>query len=113
MGGFLAICNFVFSSSISNLVLSIFFSFIFFHLQALGRAQIRLTVLKIFENSTEGNVASTFRKHLDSLSSNSIKFVFPYLSRCSAVIHNNIAAVATLIFLRAREGGAGGWIFGT
>ena len=49
--------------------------------------------------------ASTFRKHLDSLSSNSIKFVFPYLSRCSAVIHNNIAAVATLIFLRAREGG--------
>ena len=46
--------------------------------------------------------ASTFRKHLDSLPSNSIKFVFPYLSRCSAVIHNNIAAVATLIFLRAR-----------
>ena len=48
--------------------------------------------------------ASTFRKHLDSLPSNSIKFVFPYLSRCSAVIHNNIAAVATLIFLRARGG---------
>ena len=49
--------------------------------------------------------ASTFRKHLDSLPSNYIKFVFPYLSRCSAVIHNKIAAVATLIFLRARGGG--------
>ena len=51
--------------------------------------------------------ASTFRKHLDSLPSNYIKFVFPYLSRCSAVIHNNLAAVATLIFLRARGGGGG------
>ena len=30
MGGFLAICNFVFSSSISNLVLSIYF-FIFYY----------------------------------------------------------------------------------
>ena len=63
MGGFLAICNFVFSSSILNLVLSIFFfSFIFFYLQVLGRAQIRLTVQKIFENSTEGNVTNLTRK---------------------------------------------------
>ena len=65
MGGFLAICNFVFSSSISNLVLSIYF-FIFYHfffyLQAPGRAQIRLTVHQIFENSTEGNVTNLTRK---------------------------------------------------
>ena len=44
-------------------------------------------------------VSSTFRRHLDSLPSNSIKFVFPYLSRCSAVIQNDIATVATLSFL--------------
>ena len=65
MGGFLTICNFVCSSSISNLVLSIYFFIFylfFFYLQAPGRAQIRLTVQQIFENSTEGNVTNLTRK---------------------------------------------------
>ena len=38
MGGFLAICNFVFSSSISNLVLSIYF-FIFYYFFFIYRHQ--------------------------------------------------------------------------
>ena len=49
-GSFLAICNFVFSSSISNLVIMNFF-----YQQALGRAQICLTVQQILGNSTEEN----------------------------------------------------------
>ena len=40
-----------------------------------------------------------FQTTLGFAPSNSIKFVFPYLSRCSAVIQNDIATVATLSFL--------------
>ena len=54
-GSFLAICNFVFSSSISNLVLR------FFHQQALGRAQTCLTVQQILGNSTQGNAINLSR----------------------------------------------------
>ena len=41
-----------------------FFYFIFFYQQTLGRAQIRLTVQQILENSTEGKVTNLTRKIL-------------------------------------------------
>ena len=57
MGSFLAICCFVFSSSISNWVL-----WIFFCQQALRRTQICLTVQQILGNSTEENAINFTRK---------------------------------------------------
>ena len=50
-GSFLAVCNFVLSFSISNLVL-----WIFFYQHTLGRAQICLMVQQILGNSICGNV---------------------------------------------------------
>ena len=50
-GSFLTICNFIFSSSISNLIL-----WIFFNQKALEKAQISLTVQQILGDSTKGNM---------------------------------------------------------
>ena len=55
-GNFLAFCNVVFSSSISNLVFLNFFTH-----QSSGRAQICLTVQHILGNSTEGNATNLTR----------------------------------------------------
>ena len=49
-GSFLTICNFIFSSSTSNLVMN------FLNQKALERAQISLTVQQILGNSIKGNM---------------------------------------------------------
>ena len=59
---YLQFCVFFFYLKFGLKHLFFYFLLFFFYLQAPGRAQIRLTVHQIFENSTEGNVTNLTRK---------------------------------------------------